>query len=193
MICTVCSTENPTGAAFCMGCGNALQQNCASCGADLPSGAGFCPTCGTKVGDVLAPAAPAPDPAPSEAASPPTDDGLRRYVPPELLAKLEYAAQTGSMAGERRTITMLFCDLQGSTAAAESMDPEEWAEVMNGAFEHLIAPVYRYEGTLARLMGDAVLAFFGAPIGHEDDPERALRAGLETVSYTHLTLPTKIV
>ena len=178
MVCTVCSTENPAGAAFCMGCGNALHRSCASCGADLPSGAGFCPTCGAKVGDVAA--APQPAGAPLDP-SPAADDGLRRYVPPELLAKLEYAAQTGTMAGERRTITMLFCDLQGSTAAAEAMDPEEWAEVMNGAFEHLIAPVYRYEGTLARLMGDAVLAFFGAPIGHEDDPERAVRAGLEII------------
>mgnify|MGYP001819253276 FL=1 len=179
MICTVCSTENPDGAAFCMGCGKALQKSCASCGADLPPGAGFCPSCGAKVGDVAAAPAPAPSAPPDS--SPSADDGLRRYVPAELLAKLEYAAQTGSMAGERRTITMLFCDLQGSTAAAEAMDPEEWAEVMNGAFEHLIAPVYRYEGTLARLMGDAVLAFFGAPIGHEDDPERAVRAGLEII------------
>jgi predicted ATPase/class 3 adenylate cyclase len=61
------------------------------------------------------------------------------------------------------------------------MDPEDWAEIMNGAFEHLIAPVYRYEGTLARLMGDAILAFFGAPIAHEDDPERAVLAGLGIV------------
>ncbi len=83
------------------------------------------------------------------------------------------------MAGERRTITMLFADLQGSTAAAEQLDPEEWAEIVNGAFERLIRPVYRYEGTLARLMGDAILAFFGAPIAHEDDPERAVMAGLE--------------
>ena len=59
---------------------------------------------------------------------------------------------------------MLFCDVQGSTAAAEQMDPEEWAEIMNGAFQHLIAPVYKYEGTLARLMGDAILAFFGAEL-----------------------------
>jgi class 3 adenylate cyclase len=58
---------------------------------------------------------------------------------------------------------MLFCDVTGSTAAEEQLDPEEWAQIMNGAFEHLIAPVYRYEGTLARLMGDAILAFFGAP------------------------------
>lgn len=55
---------------------------------------------------------------------------------------------------------------------------------MNGAFEHLIAPVYRYEGTLARLMGDAVLAFFGAPITHEDDPQRAVLAALETIERT---------
>ena len=83
------------------------------------------------------------------------------------------------MQGERRVVTMLFCDVEGSTAAAESLDPEEWAEIMNGAFEHLIAPVYRYEGTLARLMGDAILAFFGAPIAHEDDPQRAVLAGLD--------------
>ena len=83
------------------------------------------------------------------------------------------------MQGERRIVTMLFCDVSGSTAAAEALDPEEWAEIMNGAFEHLIAPVYRYEGTLARLMGDAILAFFGAPIGHEDDPQRAVLAGLD--------------
>ena len=60
-------------------------------------------------------------------------------------------------------------------------DPEEWAEIINGASAKLIEPVYRYEGTLARLMGDAILAFFGAPIGHEDDPQRAVRAGLEIV------------
>ncbi|MGH2544832.1 MAG: AAA family ATPase, partial [Ardenticatenaceae bacterium] len=72
-----------------------------------------------------------------------------------------------------------FCDVKGSTAAARHLDPEEWAEIINGAFEYLIAPVYRYEGTLARLMGDAILAFFGAPIAHEDDPLRAVLAGLE--------------
>src|SRR5438046_525968 len=64
---------------------------------------------------------------------------------------------------------------------AERLDPEEWAEILNGAFEHLIEPVYRYEGTLARLMGDAILAFFGAPLAHEDDPQRAVLAGLEIV------------
>jgi class 3 adenylate cyclase/tetratricopeptide (TPR) repeat protein len=65
---------------------------------------------------------------------------------------------------------------------AETMDPEDWTEIMNGAFERLIAPVYRYEGTLARLMGDAIFAFFGAPIAHEDDPRRAVQAGLDIVA-----------
>ncbi len=93
--------------------------------------------------------------------------------------KIEEARRTNPMRGERRTVTMLFADIKGSTAAAEGLDPEDWSEIINGAFEHMIAPVYRYEGTLARLMGDAVLAFFGAPIAHEDDPVRAVRAGLE--------------
>ena len=85
------------------------------------------------------------------------------------------------MEGERRIVTMLFCDVKGSTAVAETLDPEVWTEIMNGAFEHLITPVYSYEGTLASLMGDALLAFFGAPIAHEDDPQRAVWAGLDMV------------
>jgi predicted ATPase/class 3 adenylate cyclase len=85
------------------------------------------------------------------------------------------------MQGERRVVTALFCDVAGSTAMAENLDPEEWAEIMNEAFDYLIAPVYRYEGVVARLMGDAILAFFGAPIAHEDDPVRAVLAGLDIV------------
>jgi len=81
--------------------------------------------------------------------------------------------------GERRVVTVLFCDVKGSTTMAERLDPEEWAEIMSEAFAHLIAPIERYEGLVARLMGDAVLAFFGAPVAHEDDPERAVRAALD--------------
>ncbi len=84
-------------------------------------------------------------------------------------------------SGERRVVTMLFCDVRGSTAMAETLDAEEWTDIMNEAFERLIAPVDRYEGTVARLMGDAILAFFGAPSAHEDDPQRAVMAGLEIV------------
>jgi class 3 adenylate cyclase len=83
------------------------------------------------------------------------------------------------MQGERRTVTVLFCDVAGSTAMAEQLDPEEWAEIMNDAFGYLTGPVERYGGTVARLMGDAILAFFGAPTAHEDDPQRAVLAGLD--------------
>jgi predicted ATPase/class 3 adenylate cyclase len=91
----------------------------------------------------------------------------------------EYARAGRSPKGERRVVTILFSDVKGSSAMAEALDPEDWAEIMGGAFEHLVAPVQRYGGTVARLMGDAILAFFGAPDAHEDDPQRAVLAGLE--------------
>src|SRR5579859_861759 len=86
-----------------------------------------------------------------------------------------------ALAGERRVVTILFCDVRGSTAMAGKLDPEEWAGIMKRAMTFLIPPVTRQDGTVARLMGDAILAFFGAPTTHEDDPQRALRAGLEIV------------
>jgi len=118
----------------------------------------------------------------SLAGQPEADTQLRRYIPKELQTKLNSALASGQMVGERRVVTMLFCDVQGSTSAAEQMDPEEWSEIIDGAFEYMIRPVYRYEGMVARLMGDAILAFFGAPIAHEDDPQRAILAGLDIVA-----------
>lgn len=81
--------------------------------------------------------------------------------------------------GERRFATVLFADVARSTSIAEQLDPEDWAQIMNGAFGVMNAAVARYGGTVSRLMGDAVLALFGAPVAHEDDAERAVRAGLE--------------
>ena len=165
MQCANCGHHNTDDAKFCARCGTALTLVCGVCSTPAEAGAAFCTNCGAGL-------------AQSEQTS---DSELTRYVPQELLTKLESARAGRAMAGERRTVTMLFADIKGSTAAAEQLDPEDWAEIINGAFEHLIAPVYRYEGTLARLQGDAVLAFFGAPIAHEDDPVRALRAGLEVI------------
>ena len=142
-------------------------MQCPQCGHGNGPDAKFCNQCGTAL---------TAEPRPTSGI-----DDLARYVPDTLLEKLRAAQAGESMWGERRTVTMLFADLQGSTAAAEQLDPEEWAEIVNGAFGHLIAPVYRYEGTLARLQGDAILAFFGAPIAHEDDPARAVRAGLDII------------
>jgi class 3 adenylate cyclase len=86
---------------------------------------------------------------------------------------------TGS--SERRPITVLFADIAGSTSIAERLDPEDWTSLVGEAFKRMNSTIERYDGTIARLMGDGVLAFFGAPVAHEDDPERAVRCGLDMV------------
>src|SRR5919106_1694608 len=84
-----------------------------------------------------------------------------------------------TVAGERKFVAVLFADMVDSTTIGEQLDPEQVAEIMNGAFAFLDASVTKYGGTVARLLGDAILAFFGAPVAHEDDAERAVRAGLD--------------
>ncbi|HNS51574.1 MAG TPA: adenylate/guanylate cyclase domain-containing protein [Anaerolineae bacterium] len=143
-------------------------MRCPECGAANAAEARFCSGCGTRIR--------AAEPASTEI----LPARLHRLIPPEYAARLH--ATRGRVGNERRLVTILFCDIKGSTAMAETLDPEDVLEIMEGAFEFLIAPVYEHEGTLARLMGDAILAFFGAPLAHEDDPERAIRAGLEIVS-----------
>ena len=170
MNCPDCQAENPAEAKFCMKCGSALAAVCPDCGTELPAEAQFCFKCGHQLASSRV-----------EPKAEPVKDRVKRYIPKEMLAKLESARDGGGMQGERRIVTVLFCDVKGSTAMAEGLDPEEWAEIMDDAFDYLIAPIYRYEGTLARLMGDAILAFFGAPIAHEDDPQRAILAGLDIV------------
>ncbi|HEV8656588.1 MAG TPA: adenylate/guanylate cyclase domain-containing protein [Candidatus Limnocylindria bacterium] len=82
-------------------------------------------------------------------------------------------------SSERRSVTVLFADIAGSTAIAESMDPEDWTALVGEVFTRMTRTIEQYDGTIARLMGDGVLAFFGAPVAHEDDPERAVRCGLD--------------
>src|SRR5215831_9055681 len=84
-------------------------------------------------------------------------------------------------SSERRPITVLFADLAGSTAIAERMDPEDWTALVGRALACMSHSVETHGGKVARLMGDGVLAFFGAPVAHEDDPDRAVRCGLEMI------------
>src|SRR3990172_312064 len=102
----------------------------------------------------------------------------------ELDAESKTSAQTttqlaDSPAGERRVVTILFCDVKGSTAMAEQLDPEVWAGTIHHALEYLTGPVRRHGGTVAEVRGDGILAFFGAPVAHEDDPQRSVITGLE--------------
>jgi class 3 adenylate cyclase len=163
MKCPNCQTENPAGAKFCFNCGTQLVARCTNCQSELAPGARFCSNCGQPAG----------------AATPVEDERRSRLVAstPAPLAEKMHAAH---LAGERKIVTVLFLDVVGSTALAENMDPEDWTLIMNRAFD-LLSPVIikRYEGAIARLLGDAILAFFGAPIAHEDDPVRAVHAALE--------------
>jgi class 3 adenylate cyclase/tetratricopeptide (TPR) repeat protein len=157
VICPNCGTENPDAANFCMNCGFSLKEL-------SPAG----------VPEAARQAVPA--------AANPATQLLQQFMPRELVTKLE-SVRTGHWSlGERRIVTMLFCDVKDSTASASRLDPEDWSRIMNGAFERMIRPIYRYEGTVARLMGDGILAFFGAPLAHEDDPQRGVQAGLEIVA-----------
>lgn len=182
MKCPICQTLNPQGARFCFNCGNALSISCSNCGTSLSPGAKLCPNCGQPV--TTQPASLTQSATPDQSVT--ETDVLQRFIPRELLAKLETALRSQRLEGERRVVTILFCDVKGSTAAASNLDPEEWAEIINGAFEHMISPIYRYEGMVARLMGDGLLAFFGAPIAHEDDPQRAILAGLDILQAMRL-------
>ncbi len=163
MKCFDCGTDNPASARFCLNCGAALAIHCPSCGGDLPPTARFCMHCGQ----------------PMVATTPADDSQLSRLTaatPGKLAQKLRAA---GVLAGERRIVTVLFADIVGSTELARNLGPEAWMEVISGTFDRITQAIYRYEGTIARLLGDGVWAFFGAPVAHEDDPLRAAYAGLD--------------
>ncbi len=163
MVCSNCGTENPGAAKFCMSCGHTLENSCPACSTALPDGARFCFNCGHEL---------------TAGATAGMSGQSTQQVAQQLAEDIRRQPSSG---GERRTITLMFCDVTGSTAAAEQLDPEAWAQVMRGAFDRFFAPVERYGGTVARLLGDAILAYFGAPIAHEDDPERAVLAGLDII------------
>jgi len=173
VICPNCTKDNPDHAIYCLNCGSRLLLTCLQCGTGLPQGAKFCLKCGSRIPEREADQI-------EERFQDTYMDFVDRFIPKEYADRLKEASS--QISPERRLVTILFSDIKGSTTIAEGLDPEIVLEVMNGAFEVLIEPVIRYEGTLARLMGDAVLAFFGAPISHENDPERAIRAGLDIVA-----------
>jgi class 3 adenylate cyclase len=140
---------------------------CPSCDASVPADARFCMTCGNPIAQVD-----------------PTDVERRSRIAAAAPAPLVEKMRTARMSGERKPVTALFADIVGSTTFLESMDPEDWTAIVNQAFDLMSAAVFRYEGTIAQLQGDAMLAFFGAPVAHEDDPERAVNAALDMVVAT---------
>jgi class 3 adenylate cyclase/predicted ATPase len=153
------------------------MNKCTNCNVDFVENAKFCHNCGSPVERQIKNGNQPTLFGGSVSRDESVSDSLKRLMPAEYIDKL--MASRGQLEGERRIVTILFSDVKGSTSLAENLDPEEVLEIMNGAFDVLIEPITKYEGTIARLMGDAILAFFGAPIAHEDDPVRACRAALD--------------
>jgi class 3 adenylate cyclase len=180
MKCAHCGFENAGAARFCENCGEPLERRCPNCGSSVSPTARFCGQCGFKLSDGATSTGHPTVSREVTPAAPSNLDALRRATPQPLAQKI--LAQREHLEGERKLVTALFADIVGSTALAEAMDPEEWREVVAGVHERVSRAVYRYEGTIAQLLGDGVLAFFGAPLAHEDDAERAVRAALEILA-----------
>lgn len=167
MRCPSCGAETKAGNRFCGKCGAPLALTCAACGALNEPGASFCGQCGM---------------------------GLAREVRATALAtKNPPGLEPSPQTAERRHLTVMFCDMAGSTALSTRLDPEDLSEVIRGFQDACARAIRRFDGFIARFMGDGVLAYFGYPRAHEDDAERAVRAGLAVVDViSRLMLPIKV-
>jgi len=153
--CSRCRQANPREARFCLQCGSELGVECADCGATLPIGAKFCLECGAPVEGGPAPAGYTP-----------------RHLSEQILAVRE------ALVGERKQVTVLFCDIVHSSALAGELGAEGFHELVDRFFAVALEEVHRYEGTVNQFLGDGFMALFGAPIAHEDHARRAVLAGL---------------
>ena len=161
MQCPRCRHDNPAGVKFCSECGSRLASRCAACGAANPPSNKFCGECGAS----LTPAA-----AASKLASPET------YTPKHLAEKI--LTSKTALEGERKQVTVLFADLKGSMELLADRDPEDARKLLDPVVEHMMEAVHRYEGTVNQVMGDGIMALFGAPLAHEDHAVRACYAAL---------------
>jgi class 3 adenylate cyclase len=162
MRCPQCQQENPTQAKFCLECATPLALRCSNCGTQLPASAKFCVECAQPVSTVSA--------ARQRFGSPDS------YTP-KLLAE-QILTSRAALEGERTQVTVLFADLKGSMELLADRDPEEARKILDPVLERMMEAVHRYEGTVNQVMGDGIMALFGAPLAHEDHAVRACYAAL---------------
>jgi class 3 adenylate cyclase/tetratricopeptide (TPR) repeat protein len=161
MLCSKCGSENAPNMKFCGECAAPLAAACPKCGFDNPTGRKFCGQC----------AAPLSVSTSSNVKDPGTS--------PDRPSSTRVAPQTAdSLEGERKTVTVLFADIKGSMDLIEELDPEEARAIVDPALKLMMDAVHRYEGYVAQSTGDGIFALFGAPVAHEDHPQRALYAAL---------------
>jgi class 3 adenylate cyclase/tetratricopeptide (TPR) repeat protein len=163
MRCSNCGQANPADARFCLECGAEVGTACRHCGRAIPIEAKFCPGCGQA-------AAAAPAPA--------------SYTPRHLQERI--LADRASLVGERKQVTVVFCDIVRSSALAAELGAEAYHRTVDEFFSTALSEVHRYEGTINQFLGDGFMALFGAPLAHEDHFRRALLAALGIVERSHL-------
>src|SRR3984893_12827519 len=162
MLCVKCDYDNPADALFCMNCGTKVENRCSSCNAVNPAEAKFCRKCGGALGA----GAPALSPSPAAVAKTPR-------------VEVTHERQTAEgLEGERKTVTALFADIKGSTELMRDLDPEEARAIVDPVLQLMMSAVHRYGGYVAQSTDDGIFALFGAPVAHEDHPQRALHAAL---------------
>jgi len=164
MRCAKCGFDNRQGRKFCAQCGTGLNLRCPSCGAENTPGEKFCGECGAALGGE--PSAGAQKVSELAPASP----GIR--------VRPEQSDSSAALGGERKTVTALFADIKGSTELEQDLDPEEARAIIDPALKLMIDAVRRYDGYIVQSTGDGIFALFGAPVAHEDHPQRALYAAL---------------
>ena len=164
MICSTCGTENEAGRKFCIECASRLAAGCPSCGTLNPPAAKFCGECASPLGGASA--------------------------EPEPRAVSRAPERPATSVAERRVVSVLFADLVGFTPFAAERDAEEVRDTLSRYFELASEIIGRYGGTVEKFIGDAVMAVWGAPVAHEDDAERSVRAGLELVAAVRSLGPT---
>ena len=161
MKCPRCQVQNRDGVRFCEECGARLEVACPSCGSAVGLDKKFCGQCGTGLpGSEAAERGPAP----------------QAYTPKHLAERI--LTSKSALEGERKQVTVLFADLKGSMELLSDRDPEEARRLLDPVLERLMEAVHRYEGTVNQVMGDGIMALFGAPLAHEDHAVRACYAAL---------------
>src|SRR5215208_2389974 len=169
MQCPTCQHENRDGRRFCAECGAPLSLACSGCGFANEPAEKFCGGCGAPLSAPSASRALAPTsshPAPSP----------QQYTPQHLAERI--LTSRAALEGERKQVTVLFADLKGSMELLADRDPEDARSILDPVLERMMEAVHRYEGTVNQVMGDGIMALFGAPLAHEDHAQRACYAAL---------------
>jgi class 3 adenylate cyclase len=160
MKCPRCQAQNDEDARFCEDCGAQLELACPSCGQPVTAGKKFCRSCGAPLAQASVDRFPSP----------------KAYTPKHLAEKI--LTSKAALEGERKQVTVLFADLKGSMELLADRDPEEARKILDPVLERMMEAVHHYEGTVDQVMGDGIMALFGAPLAHEDHAIRACYAAL---------------